>query len=193
MINSNLFRQYTTIFAVVFSVYLSACSSTSAPTQNYYVLQGDNQSKITEISGQPNLSIRHVKLPRYLNQQGIPRQLENGQIGISVTDLWAEKLSQSIPTLLAQSLEATLKEPVEVNPLPPGIDVDTLIEVNITRFIGNANALTLQADYRLIKPKQLQTYNFATTVSLADGETTTLVKAYAQAIKQLAEAMAKKL
>lgn len=172
---------------------LSACSSTVAPEQNYYVLQSDSQTNITEISGQPRVSIRRVKLPQYLNQQGIAKRLSNGQVSVSYIDLWAEKLSQAIPTLLAENMAAQLQSPVEINPLPPGIDVETLVEVNITRFIANDTALSLQANYRLIKPKQLQSHNFSTMIALSDDTTTTLVNGYSVAIKQLAEALAKKL
>lgn len=174
-------------------VWLTACSSTPAPEQDFYLLHSDSQTNITEISGQPNVSIRRVKLPHYLNQEGIVRQLDNGQIAVSMVDLWAEKLSQSVPTLLAKNLAVALQAPVEINPLPPGISVDTLVEVNITRFIGDGKQLSLQADYRLIKPKKLQTYHFATTLNLADSSTITLVNGYAAAIKALAAEIAPKL
>ncbi len=185
-------QRYLSLCFIGLSHLLGACSST-APEQNYYVLQSDSQTNITEIAGQPVASIRRVKLPQYLNQQGIARRLDNGQINVSYIDLWAEKLSQAVPTLLAEHLTAQLQAPVEVNPLPPGIRVDTLIEVSISRFIGDNRRLSLQANYRLIKPKQLQSHNFSTQVDLADSSTTTLVDAYALAIKQLAEAIAKNL
>lgn len=187
-------KHYLNTFIIFcLTVTLTACNSNVAPTQNYYVLHNDSRTNITEISGKPTLSIRRVKLPNYLNQQGIARRLDNEQISVSYTDLWAEKLSQAIPTLLAENLSVQLKSPVEINPLPPGIHVDTLIEINITRFISNSKHLALQTNYRLIKPKQLRSYYFATTVELTDDTTITLVDAYAQAIKQLAQAIAKNL
>lgn len=168
------------------ALLLTACSSVNtAPEKTYYVLQSDTTTRLTQISGEPQLSIRYVKLPSYLNQQGIARQLPNGQVNVSYTDLWAEKLSQAIPTLLAENLAVQLGEPVEIHPLPPGIRVASIVEVSITRFIGDQQQLHLKGNYRLVKPKQLQNYQFDLRVPLNNHQTATLVDAYATAIKQL--------
>lgn len=188
------FRQWWLVAALLSTLLLGACSNVNtAPEKTYYVLQSDTTTRLTQISGEPQLSIRYVKLPNYLNQQGIARQLPNGKVNVSYTNLWAEKLSQAIPTLLAENLAVQLGEPVEIHPLPPGIHVASIVEVNITRFIGDEQQLHLKGSYRLVKPKQLQSYQFDTQVPLTDHQTTTLVEAYALAIKQLSADIARHL
>lgn len=174
------------------SLALSACSSVNtAPEKTFYVLP-DNPTTVT-ISGEPQVSIRYVRLPNYLNQQGIARILPNGQVNVSYTDLWAEQLSQAIPTLLTEDLSLALNQPVETHPLPPTIHVDTVIEVNITRFLGDKENLHLRGSYRLVRPQQLRSYQFEKRVPLADNRTQTLVDAYANAVQLLSQDIAKNL
>ncbi len=176
-------------FAVL-ATFLVACSSVNtAPEKTYYVLK--NNAPSAEISGTPHVSIRGVKLPDYLNQRGIARQLPNGQVNVSYTDLWAEKLSKSVPTLLAEHMSAQLLSPVEQHPLPPGVKVGATVDVHITRFIGTPTELRLRAGYRIIRTKKMTTYTFATTVALQDNQTSTLVNAYEIAIARLAQDIAK--
>ncbi|PID62843.1 MAG: hypothetical protein CR974_02740 [Gammaproteobacteria bacterium] len=179
------------IAGLLTALTLTACvSSKAAPEKTYYVLQTRSEAAAPAVSGTPKVSIRRVKLPSYLNQQGITRLLPNGKANVSSTDLWAEKLSQAIPTLLAENLSRQLQSPVEIHPLPPSIRVNSVIEVNISRFIGDKDNLHLKGSYRLVKPQQLRTYQFATQVPLADNQTRTLVDAYATAISQLSQAIA---
>lgn len=180
------------LFASV--LLLVACNSVNkAPEKTYYVLQNDTATRLTQISGTPNISIRRVTLPSYVNQRGIARQLPNGQINVSYSDLWAEKLSQAVPVLLAENLAVALQQPIEIHPLPPGIRVDSIIEVNLSHFIGGKDNLQLTGSYRLVKPKQLQTYHFETLVPLTNNQTHTLVDAHSTAIKQLSMDIAKHL
>lgn len=186
-------RQMKRLGAIfLISILLIGCA-TATTEQEYFVLNNSSASKISMISGVPQTSIRRIKLPSYLNQRGIARQLSNGKISVSTQQLWAEKLSQAIPTLLAQEIAVKKNQPIEIHPLPPGIQVKNIIEVDITQFLGDDKRLALQAGYRLVKPKKLQTYHFATTVALKDTRVMTLVDAYQRALMALAADIAKHL
>ncbi len=175
---------------------LSACSSTNtAPEKNYYVLQqsAGSAARAVNVSGAPEIAIGRITLPSYLNQQGIARLLPNGQVNVSYTDLWGEKLSQAIPALLAEQLALQLQAPVEVYPLPAGVHVKTTVEVNISHFIGDENNLHLKGRYRHIRGNQLNSYSFAKHIPLDNHQTSTLVAAYAEAIAQLSQTIAKQM
>ncbi len=182
--------------ALWMAVALSACSSTNtAPEKNYYVLQQSTGSaaRAVSVSGAPEIAIGRVTLPSYLNQQGIARLLPNGQVNVSYTDLWGEKLSQAIPALLAEQLALQLQAPVEVYPLPAGVHVKTTVEVNISHFIGGKDRLQLRGQYRRIRGKQLKSYRFDKQIPLSDHQTRTLVAAYAEAIVQLSQTIVKQM
>lgn len=179
-------------FMGLLSLVVSGCGSVSTG-QQYFVLNNSNQADISMIAGEPKISIRRVKLPDYLNQRTMVRRLENDQIKPLPNQFWAETLSQAIPTVLAQELSVNLREPVEVHPLPPGITVDTIIEVEVTEFLGNSSVLDFQTAYRMVKPKKLETRNFSTNVKLANDSTLALVDGYQEALKRLAADIAKHL
>lgn len=189
MLNKTISR-YLSLIAIVF---LSACSSGSVGKQEYFVLGSSQQANLSLISGEPQISIRHVRLPDYLNQRLIVKRGVKGEIHVLNQQFWAEKLSQSMPQALAKELAANLRKPVEVHPLPPGISVDTTVEIDVSEFLGDDNNVVLQTSYRLIKPKKLDTRNFATTVKLADKSTLALVNGYQQAVERLAADIAKHL
>lgn len=182
---NNHFLRY--LFTGLVSVMMVGCSSTaSVADKTYFLLNSQHQSKAIVVSGEPNVSIRRVKVPSYLDQQGIARKRSDGKIEVSVTDLWAEKLSSAIPLVLAKNMEVKLASPVETHPLPPGIRVDTLVEVNVMRLLGDAETLSIQTKYRLIKPKKLETYYFNDQIPLENPSTTALVDGYNQALNRLA-------
>ncbi|WP_218110446.1 PqiC family protein [Ostreibacterium oceani] len=185
------------LISIAVSLVIAGCAS-APPIQTYYVLSHSPTANISDISGQPDVSIRRVTLPNYLNQKGIVRMQQNGKVHLSLTDIWADRLSDAIPTILARNIEATKQSPVEVHPLPPGISVDTIVEVDIQQLISeasinNSNQLTLVAKYRLVKPKHLDSYNFSTHIPLSDTSTVALVDAHNQALEALALDIAKHL
>ncbi len=171
---------------ILSSILLSACSSSSPLQQHYYVLSADSQANLTMLSGEPQVSVRRVKLPDYLNQRGIARKISADKIRVSNNLLWAEQLTKSLPGVLARNMAAELQAPVETHPLPAGISVNTIVEVDIERFIGDDKILYLLASYRLVKPKKLETYQYAAEVPLQDGTTDALVNGYNKAVKKLA-------
>ncbi|MBS9781258.1 MAG: membrane integrity-associated transporter subunit PqiC [Gammaproteobacteria bacterium] len=192
----NQLKSLTQALSVTAILLLSACSSNtngSAGTQEYFVLGTSQAAKLSSISGQPNISISRVRLPAYLNQRTLVKRGKDGKIHTLNQQFWAEKLGQSMPQSLAKELAVQLGKPVEVHPLPPGISVDTTVEVDVTEFLGTDSQLVLQASYRLIKPKKLDSHNFSTTVTLPDTSTITLVDGYRQAVEQLSNDIAKHL
>ncbi len=182
--------------SVISILLLSACSSGtngSLGTQEYFVLGTSQAAKLSSISGQPNISISRVRLPAYLNQRTLVKRGKDGKIHTLNQQFWAEKLGQSMPQTLAKELAVQLNQPVEVHPLPPGISVATTIEVDVSEFLGTDSQLVLQAAYRLVKPKKLESRHFTTTIALPDSSTAALVNGYRQAIEQLSHHIAKQL
>ncbi len=179
--------------AMLLCAMLAGCSGLSKSSQQYFVLNSSNQADISFISGEPKVSIRRVQLPDYLNQRTIVRKHGREQIKPVSNQFWAETLSKSIPTVLSQELSVALKSPVEVHPLPPGINVDTIIEIDVFEFIGDAHTLSFKTSYRMVKPKKLEMRNFSTTVDLADASTQALVNGYQTALRRLALDMSKRL
>lgn len=171
-------------------VGITACTSSGPLKQQYFVLNHDSSAQLATIAGTPKISIRRVGVPEYLNQRGMARQISKGKISVSKDDLWAEPLSEAIPTVLAQHIAVIRHEPVEVNPLPPGIEVDTFIEVAISRLIADKTRLSIQASYRLINKKKLQYRQFASNIALSGSNTVELVESYNQAIQLLAKDIA---
>ncbi len=194
--NTNtLKKRLITGLSVLSIVLLSACSTSngSIGKQEYFVLGTSQAAKLSSISGQPNISISRVRLPAYLNQRTLVKRGKDGKVHTLNQQFWAEKLGQSMPQSLAKELAVQLGQPVETHPLPPGISVDTTVEVDVTEFLGTDSQLVLQASYRLIKPKKLDSHNFSTTVALPDSTTTTLVNGYQQATERLATDIANHL
>ncbi len=191
----NQLKSLTQALSVTAILLLSACSSGNGNigAQEYFVLGTSQAAKLSSISGQPNISISRVRLPAYLNQRTLVKRGKDGKIHTLNQQFWAEKLGQSMPQSLAKELAVQLGKPVEVHPLPPGISVDTTVEVDVTEFLGTDNQLVLQASYRLIKPKKLDSHNFSTAIALPDTSTMTLVDGYRQAVEQLSNDIAKHL
>lgn len=181
----------------VLTLLLSACASQPVVERSYFLLNQSQYAVVADdlaaISGQPTVSIRQVKLPSYLNQQGIATRLPDGKVEISSVNLWAEKFSKSLPAMLAQQMAVQLQSPVETHPLPPGISVNTHVEVEINRLLGDSQQLEIQARYRLISPRHLKTYHFSTRIPVSDSGSVGLVAAHDKAIHALAVAIAKRL
>lgn len=181
--------------SVFVTLFLLACSSMTgtAGKQEYFVLGNSQAAKFSTISGEPKISIARVRLPDYLNQRALVKRGEDGKIHTLSQQFWAEKLAQSMPKSLAKELAVRLRKPVEVHPLPPGISVDTTVEVDVAEFLGDDGQLVLQAAYRLVTPKKLKSYQFSTAITLSDSSTMALVNGYQQAVEQLATDIAKHL
>lgn len=174
-------------------LFLTACSQAPLSVTRYYVLPETADARITLISGEPEIAIRHVRLPDYLNQRKIIRAQSTDSIEVQENAEWAEKLSDAMPRLLANQLSLIKQQPIEVAPLPAGILMKTLIEVNIEQLLANEKTLTLTASYRLIKENSLQRQNFSQRFALADASTEALVNTYQQALVALAHDIAKHL
>lgn len=183
----------TTLCALALTTFLWGCSSSVPAAPQYFLLSNSPAALSANISGQPEISIREVRTPHYLSNTGLAKLQNDGKVAISLRQMWAEKLSQSLPTLIANEIEAQIKRPVETHPLPPGIHVKTIIEVQIERFIGDKQHVYLKANYRLLKNEQLQKYDFNIAVPLKDDSDTALIAGHNQAIYALSKAIAGRL
>lgn len=180
--------------SVVIGLSIVGCTNNSpSPTTQYFLLSNSPAALATNLSGQPEISIREVKIPAYLNSTGLATLKTDGKVSISLRQKWAEKLSQSLPVLIANELESLIKKPVETHPLPPGIKVKTVIEVQIEQLIGDKQTVYLKANYRLLRNNTLRKYDFYTEITLANDQDTTLINGHNEAIYALAKAIAKQL
>lgn len=184
----------TTLFLTLVTFLWGCSSSNSTPAApQYFLLTNSPTALSANISGQPEISIREVRTPHYLGNTGLARLQSDGRVAISLKQMWAEKLSQSLPALIANEIEARIKKPVETHPLPPGIQVKTTIEVQIERFIGDKQHVYLKANYRLLKNEQLQKYDFNIAVPLKDDSEPALIAGHNQAVYALSKAIAEQL
>lgn len=191
----NLLRKNIFFVNLLIGVVSLGCSNTSTPTANpqYFLLSNSPSALTTRLAGQPEVSIRAVNLPAYLNSTGLATLKAAGKVSISLKKKWAEKLSQSLPILIANELEALIKKPVETHPLPPGIQVKTIIEIQIEQLIGDKQTLYLKANYRLLRRNLLKKYDFYTEIPLANEQDSALIDGHNQAIYALTQAIAKHL
>lgn len=193
MINK-LPHHLSTMLATILAVSsLISCSSTAPIQRDYFVLSASQAAKNITVSGTPKASISRVTLPNYLNQQNIVKQINNDQVAVLTQQLWAEKLTQAIPSILAGEIAAIIQQPVETHPLPPGIHIPTRIEINIRQFIATDKQLTLQADYRIVNSPHLSSYRFTASIPLSKSSTSSLVNAYNMGLYKLASDIAKHL
>lgn len=184
----------TTLLGLATLIFSVGCSSDSPPAAPQYFLLSNSPAALSStVSGSPDISIRSVKTPPYLSNTGLATLQADGKVAISLRQMWAEKLSQSLPTLIANELEAIIKKPVETHPLPPGINVGSIIEVQIERLIGDTQNVFLKANYRLLRNNQLKKYDFYTAIPLTDNSEKSLIAGHNQAIYALSKAIAKHL
>ncbi len=174
----------TLLLGLIFS--LISCASTPV-TQEFYIL--NSSSKLSDTSGKPFASIRSVSLPVYLENKGITT-LKGNKINISLTELWAEELETAIPQLLATQIEKSLRKSVILHPIPAGISVKKIIEVDIYKLIADEDNLYLEAKYKILKGKSIQSYNFKTSVRLPNKTVSAITKAHETALVKLAQKIA---
>lgn len=194
MLNNRYTRYLSTVLAAFLTASsLISCAGTAPVQRDYFVLSASQQAQAVAISGIPRASISRVTLPGYLNQQNIARQVSADKVALLTQSLWAEKLSQAIPAIIAGEIAAIVRNPIETHPLPPGIQIPTRVEINIRQFIATENQLRLQADYRIVNPPKLLSYRFSQNIPLADHQIQTLVNGYNDGLRQLAKAIANHL
>ncbi|MGY0399486.1 MAG: PqiC family protein [Ostreibacterium sp.] len=192
IIVKQLKKKRSSFIVLLLTILIMGCASKPLQ-QEYFLLNNSHQADISMIAGEPQVSIRRVKLPQYLRKHNIVREMSDGKVQFSSTQFWVERLSQAIPNVLAQEMTIELQSPVEVHPLPPETNVRTIVEVDISQLLADDRELVLQTSYRMIKPKKLETRHFLTKVALLDDKTMTLVKAHQTALKRLAVDIAKHL
>lgn len=193
MINKITQQLSIVLAAILAASSLISCSSTAPIQRDYFVLSPSPAAKGMTISGTPKASISRVTLPNYLNQQNMVTQINNNQVAVLTQQLWADKLTQAIPSILAGEIAVIIQQPVETHPLPPGIHIPTRIEINIRQFIASNRTLTLQADYRIVNSPNLSSYRFAANIPLSNSNTPSLVNAYNMGLYKLASDIAKHL
>lgn len=84
---------------------LAACTSVPSAGVQYYFLQDPDPVTSEYRAGAPTLVLAEPELAGFLSQSGMVLQLQDNQLQISNTHVWAENLERGIPRRLAQALE----------------------------------------------------------------------------------------
>ena len=131
-------RRYRPIAAIAVCSMLVGCGSlfSSSPPISYYTLT----PTATVDAAQPSLgnriiAIQTVRLPDYLNQNGIVTRSEANAINVARDSHWAGALNDNITNVIVADLSrllATTK--VVAYPVSAALPVDRVVQVDIAQF-----------------------------------------------------------
>ncbi len=139
--------------------------------------------------------LSQVRLPNYVSESAIAYQRADGTVGAASSELWAEDPQQAITHALGTALREVSGVTVIYEPWPVGLDVAGTISVSIHRLLGTLGSETrLSGQFLIVSPEQVliaRDFDFRETVNGAD--IPALLRSYARALRQLAEALAEAL
>lgn len=117
---------------------LGGCASlfTREPVPiDYYVLTPISAMGAPAVVGGPIYAIGPIALPQYLGQNAIAIRPEENEIAFASDKQWAEPLSNTIASVLAENLAVMLpSDRVVVLPVGPAVPVDYQISLDVVRF-----------------------------------------------------------
>jgi uncharacterized lipoprotein YmbA len=173
---------------------LAGCSS--SPPIQLYQLRADAPSDVTGSTATTVWALGPVLMPEYLDRDAIVRPSGLASLQHVPSQRWAEPLRDAVPRLLAQDL-ARLRGAAQVwrMPLPPGVQVDRQLRVEVQRLDASTDGrhVVLQARWTLVDPgggSKPQVSERRIEVDAGDGSTDALVSAHRSALWQLALAIA---
>lgn len=174
---------------------LAACGS-SPPVQLFQLRAdppGAAASAPAPTPAATRWSLGPVQLPDYLDRDAIVRPSGQATLATLPGQRWAEPLRDAVPRLLLQDLiRLRGEQQVWRAPLPPGVQVDRQLRVDLQRLDADADghAVVLQARWMLIDPRGSaapEVHQSRIAVPLADPRTDTLVSAHRLALWRLAQ------
>lgn len=180
--------------AGVWLAVLAGCSS--SPPIQLYQLRAEPPASTPSAPAGTVWALGTVQLPDYLDRDAIVRPSGAASLQHSPSQRWAEPLRDVVPRLLAQDL-AQLRGSAQVwrMPVPPGVQVDRQLRVEVQRLDARADGrqVVLQARWTLVDPSgktKPSVYERRIELEASDGSTDALVSAHRSALWQLAQAIA---
>ena len=138
------------LMAVLCTSMLSACGS--SPASNYYLLNamGTPQAAAQATS----LGIGPIKIPEYLNRNGLVYNREGNLLHIASNERWAEPLANGVERVMGLNLGSLLNtENVQTFPWLHQQKPDYGIQVNLLSLDANDDQASLTAEWVVQKPK----------------------------------------
>ena len=139
--------------AVVMACWtLAGCSSVLSPSApiSYYTLtpQATAAASVPGMSGRI-VAVQTVRLPDYLNQNGIVTRTEDNAVNVARNTQWAGALDDNITRVLVSDLAVILgSSKVVAFPVSPALPLDRVVQVDVSRFEQGADGIvTLAAQW----------------------------------------------
>ncbi|MDT8998811.1 PqiC family protein [Paucibacter sp. APW11] len=179
---------------VAIPALLAGCSS--SPPVQLYQLRAEAPVTTPSVAASTVWALGPVLLPDYLDRDAIVRPSGAASLQHNPSQRWAEPLREAVPRLLAQDL-AQLRGSAQVwrMPVPPGVQVDRQLRVDVQRLDAKADSrqVVLQARWTLVDPSgKTKPVVLERRIELeaSDASVDALVSAHRSALWQLAEAIA---
>ncbi len=138
------------LMAVLCASILSACGS--SPASNYYLLNAVGTPQAAAQS--PSLGIGPIKIPEYLNRNGLVYNREGNLLHVASNERWAEPLANGVERVMGLNLGSLLNtENVQTFPWPHKQKPDYGIQVSLISLDANDDQASLTAEWVVQKPK----------------------------------------
>lgn len=180
--------------AAVLLILLAGCSS--SPPVQLYQLRAEAPQAAAGPTASSVWALGPVLLPDYLDRDAIVRPSGAASLQHKPSLRWAEPLRDAVPRLLAQDL-ALLRGSAQVwrSPVPPGVEVDRQLRVEVQRLDAPADGrqVVLQARWTLVDPSgksKPTVHERRFELEARDDSTDALIHAHRLALWRLAQAIA---
>lgn len=144
------FRHLNTGWLLALALLLAGCGST--PTNNYYVLTA---AEGKAPSGQtPSLGIGPIRIPEYLNRNGLVYQHNGNKLQIAQFERWAEPLEEGVIRVVSLNLARLLDtENVRQFPWNPDRAPDYGVKINLLALDADEQNAKLEAEWLVHRPE----------------------------------------
>ena len=135
--NANCFVRPTILILVVTLLVLSGCLGRSQPTRFYLLPPTLSLQTGETVPAKEGLRIGvgPVEIPEYLDRPQIVTRISKSEFQIDEFNQWAETLTFSISTILAENLSVLLTtDNLFIFPWPGSTQIDYQIKVDVIRF-----------------------------------------------------------
>ncbi|MGF1553894.1 MAG: membrane integrity-associated transporter subunit PqiC [Paracoccaceae bacterium] len=185
-----MLRPALRLLAAALALLLAACAGSAEPT--YYLLDPE-LPPAAGVGEAPPLGLREIALPLYARRTSVAALGDDGAVQLDDGQRWAEEPPRAMSRVLARALAARAGRTVLNEPWPAGATPDTLVSIDVDRFIGRpGGTLTLIGQYR-IDPRrdagEAVIDGFSIEESVGEGYGA-LVEAHGRALVALAERIA---
>ena len=135
--NANCFVQAKILILVATLIVLCGCLGRSQPTR-FYLLQPTlslQTGKAVPAKEGLRIGVGPVEIPEYLDRPQIVTRISKSEFQIDEFNQWAESLTYSIPTILAENLSVLLTtDNLFIFPWPGSTQIDYQVKVDVVRF-----------------------------------------------------------